>query len=147
MAALASDVILANGAATVDPLLQATRTVPIVFVGVGDPVGSGYIDSLARPGGNATGFLSAEFSIGGKWLELLKRIAPGVTRVAVLRTTNAPPAFGQFAVIQAMASSLGVEVNPVNLRGAPPLPRLPTWRTWVKERLTGASSSLTRVPS
>jgi putative ABC transport system substrate-binding protein len=102
---------------------------------------------LALPGGNATGFLTAEFSIGGKWLELLKQIAPGVTRVAVLRTTNTPPAFGQFAVIQAMASSLGVEVNPVNLRDAPPLPRLPTWRTWVKERLTGASSSLTRVPS
>jgi putative ABC transport system substrate-binding protein len=116
--ALAPDVILANGAATVDPLLQVTRTVPIVFVGVGDPVGSGYVDSLARPGGNATGFLSAEFSIGGKWLELLKRIAPGVTRVAVLRTTNTPPTFGQLAVIQTMAPPLGVEVNPVNIRDA-----------------------------
>jgi putative ABC transport system substrate-binding protein len=116
LAALAPDVILANGAATVDPLLQVTRTVPIVFVGVGDPVGSSYVDSLARPGGNATGFLTAEFSIGGKWLELLKRIAPGVTRVAVLRTSNTAPAFGQFAVIQAMAPSLGVDVNPVNIR-------------------------------
>jgi putative ABC transport system substrate-binding protein len=116
LAALAPDVILANGAATVDPLLQVTRTVPIVFVGVGDPVGAGYVDSLARPGDNATGFLSAEFSIGWKWLELLKRIAPGVRRVAVLRTTNTPPTFGQLAVIQAMASSLGVEVNPVNIR-------------------------------
>ena len=118
VAALAPDVILANGAATVDPLLQVTRTVPIVFVGVGDPVGSSYVDSLARPGGNATGFSSSEYSLSGKWLELLKQIAPSVTRVAVLRTSNTAPAFGQFAVIQAMAPSLGVDVNPVNIRDA-----------------------------
>ena len=85
LAALAPDVILAHGASTVGPLLQATRTVPIVFPVVGDPVGAGFVDSLARPGGNATGFMTFEYSLGGKWLELLKQIAPGVTRAAVLR--------------------------------------------------------------
>ena len=85
LAALAPDVILAHGAATVGPLLQATRTVPIVFPVVVDPVGAGFVDSLARPGGNATGFMNFEYSLSGKWLELLKQIAPGVTRVAVLR--------------------------------------------------------------
>ena len=85
LAALAPDVILAHGASTVGPLLQATRTVPIVFPIVGDPVGAGFVDSLARPGGNATGFMTYEYSIGGKWLELLKQIAPSVTRAAVLR--------------------------------------------------------------
>jgi putative ABC transport system substrate-binding protein len=117
LAALAPDIILANGGSTVTPLLQVTRTVPIVFVTVTDPVGAGLVDSLARPGGNATGFMTAEFSIGGKWLELLKQIAPGVTRVAVLRnSTSAGPAL--FAVIQAMAPSLRVEVNPVNASDA-----------------------------
>ena len=91
LAALAPDVILAFGASTVGPLLQATRTVPIVFPVVGDPVGAGFVDSLARPGGNATGFMSYEYSLGGKWLELLKQIAPGVTRVAVLRDPAHPP--------------------------------------------------------
>jgi putative ABC transport system substrate-binding protein len=110
---------VANGAAIVDPLLQVTRTVPIVFVGVADPVGAGFVDSLARPGGNATGFMSVEYSIGGKWLELLKQIAPGVTRVAVLRTiTNTPGGPAQFGAIQAMAPSLGVEVYPVNVSDA-----------------------------
>ena len=85
LAALAPDVILAHGASTVGPLLQATRTVPIVFPVVADPVGAGFVDSLARPGGNATGFMTFEYSLSGKWLELLKQIAPGVTRVAVLR--------------------------------------------------------------
>src|SRR6478609_3556593 len=88
LAALAPDVILAHGASTVGPLLQATRTVPIVFPIVGDPVGAGFVDSLARPGGNATGFMSFEYSLSGKWLELLKQIATGVTRVAVLRDTT-----------------------------------------------------------
>jgi putative ABC transport system substrate-binding protein len=110
LAALAPDVILANGGATVAQLLQVTRTVPIVFASVSDPVGAGFVDSLARPGGNATGFMSAEFSIGGKWLELLKQIAPGMTRVAVLRTTNTPGGPAQFGAIQAMAPSLGVEI-------------------------------------
>ena len=85
LVALAPDVILASGTSTVGPLQQATRTVPIVFPTIGDPVGAGFVDSLARPGGNATGFMSYEYSLSGKWLELLKQIAPGVTRVAVLR--------------------------------------------------------------
>jgi putative tryptophan/tyrosine transport system substrate-binding protein len=116
LAALAPDVILAFGASTVGPLLQATRTVPIVFPVVGDPVGAGFVDSLARPGGNATGFMSFEYSMGGKWLELLKQIAPGVMRVAVLRDPANPTGIGQFGVIQAMAPALRVEVNPVNVR-------------------------------
>jgi putative ABC transport system substrate-binding protein len=115
LAALAPDVILAHG--TVRELLRATRTVPIVFPVLADPVGSGVVDSLARPGGNATGFMTAEYSMGGKWLELLKQIAPGVTRAAVLRTTLGP-GIGQFGAIQAVAPSLRVEVNPVNLRDA-----------------------------
>jgi ABC-type uncharacterized transport system substrate-binding protein len=114
---LAPDVILANGGATVDPLLQVTRTVPIVFAVVADRVGAGFVDSLARPGGNATGFMSAEFSIGGKWLELLKQIAPHVTRVAVLRTPGGA-SIGEYAVIQAAASSLRLEVNSVNMSDA-----------------------------
>jgi putative ABC transport system substrate-binding protein len=118
LAALAPDVILAFGSSTVGPLLQATRTVPIVFPGVIDPVGAGFVDSLARPGGNATGFLLFEYSLSGKWLELLKEIAPGVTRVAVLRDPATPSGTGQFGVIQAVASSLRVEVSPVNVRDA-----------------------------
>jgi putative tryptophan/tyrosine transport system substrate-binding protein len=114
LVALAPDVILANGGATVDPLLQVTRTVPIVFASVADPVGAGFVDSLARPAGNATGFMSAEFSVGGKYLELLKQIAPGVTRVAVLRTSNTPAGPAQFGAIQAMALPLRVEVYPIN---------------------------------
>ena len=118
LAALAPDVILAHGASTVGPLLQATRTVPIVFPVVGDPVGAGFVDSLARPGGNATGFMTFEYSLSGKWLELLKEIAPGVTRAAVLRDPAQPSGIGQFGVIQAVAPSLRVEVNPVNVRDA-----------------------------
>ena len=116
LAAVAPDVILAHGASTVGPLLQATRSVPIVFLGVADPVGAGFIDSLARPGGNATGFMAFEYSIGGKWLELLKQIAPAVMRVAVLRDSATPTGIGQFGVIQAVALSLRVEVTPVNVR-------------------------------
>jgi putative tryptophan/tyrosine transport system substrate-binding protein len=116
LAALAPDVILAHGASSVGPLLQATRTVPIVFPVATDPVGAGYIDSLARPGGNATGFMSNEYSMAGKWLELLKEIAPGVTRAAVLRDPTQGSGTSQFATIQAMAPSLRVEVNPVNAR-------------------------------
>jgi putative ABC transport system substrate-binding protein len=118
LVALAPDVILAYGASTVGPLLQATRTVPIVFPGVVDPVGAGLVDSLAQPGGNATGFLLFEYSLSGKWLELLKQIAPGVTRVAVLRDPAISAGIGQFGVIQGAASSLRVEVNPVNVRDA-----------------------------
>jgi len=118
LAALAPDVILTAGASTVQPLLQATRTVPIVFTTVVDPVGAGFVESLARPGGNATGFMQFEYSLAGKWLELLKQVAPGVRRVAVIRdpATSAGP--GQFATVQALAPSLGVEVSPVNVRDA-----------------------------
>ena len=100
LAALAPDVILVHGTSTVAPLLQATRTVPIVFTAVSDPVASGFVDSLARPGGNATGFMNFEFSLGGKWLELLKQIAPDVTRVAVLRDPAIASGIGQFSAIQ-----------------------------------------------
>ena len=118
LVALAPDVILALAPRAVAPLLQATRTVPIVFVQVADPVGAGFVDSLARPGGNATGFMQFEYSLSGKWLELLKQIAPGVTRAAVLRDPAIPAGIGQFAVIQSVAPSLGVEVSPVNVRDA-----------------------------
>ena len=118
LAALTPDVILATGASTVGALLQSTRTVPIVFPFVADPVGAGFVDSLARPGGNATGFLSMEYGMSGKWLELLKQIAPDVTRVAVLRDPTIPTGPAQFGVIQAVAPSLGVDVSPVNVRDA-----------------------------
>src|SRR5215207_1986879 len=123
LAALAPDVILAPAATTVGPLLQATRTVPIVFPTIVDPVGAGFVDSLARPGGNATGFMNFEYSIGGKWLELLKQIAPGVTRVAVLRYAATPSGVGQFGIIQSVAPSLRVEVTPVNMGDAPEIER------------------------
>ena len=123
LAALAPDVILAPAATTVGPLLQATRTVPIVFPSIVDPVGAGFVESLARPGGNVTGFMNFEYSIGGKWLELLKQIAPGVTRVAVLRYAVTPSGVGQFGIIQSVASSLSVEVTPLNMRDAPEIER------------------------
>jgi putative ABC transport system substrate-binding protein len=115
LVALAPDVILAVGGAT-GPMLQATRTVPIVFTIASDPVGSGLVDSLSRPGGNATGFMLFEYSLSAKWLGLLKEIAPGVTRVAVLRDAALPSGTGQFSVIQSVAPSVGVEVSPINLR-------------------------------
>jgi putative ABC transport system substrate-binding protein len=118
LAALAPDVILAGGGSTIAPLLQATRTVPIVFTLGVDPVGAGVVDSLARPSGNATGFMAWEFSIAGKWLELLKQIGPGVTRVAILRDASQAFATSLFAVMQAVAPSLGMEVIPVNMRNA-----------------------------
>jgi putative ABC transport system substrate-binding protein len=117
LVALAPDVILAHGDTAVGALLQATRNVPIVFPVVGDPVGGGFVDSLARPGGNVTGFMNFEYGISGKWLELLKEIAPRVTRVAVLRDPAIPTGPAQFGVIQAVAPLLRVEeVNPVNVR-------------------------------
>jgi putative ABC transport system substrate-binding protein len=119
LAALAPDVILAaTGTTTVAPLLEATRTVPIVFVLVIDPVGAGFVESLARPGGNATGVLLFEYGLAGKWLELLKQIAPGVTRVAVLRDAAIASGIGQFGAIQSAAPALGLEPSPVNLRDA-----------------------------
>jgi putative tryptophan/tyrosine transport system substrate-binding protein len=116
LAALAPDVILAHGDSTVGPLLAATRTVPIVFTIVADPVGAGLVDTLARPGGNVTGFMLFEYSLGGKWVELLKQIAEDVTRAAVLRDPALPSGTGQFGAIQAMAPSLGMEVVPLNMR-------------------------------
>jgi putative ABC transport system substrate-binding protein len=119
----APDIILAHGASTVGPLLQATRTVPIVFPVVFDPVGAGLVDSLARPGGNVTGFMTTEYSVAGKWLELLKQIAPSVTRAAVFRDTTTPTGSAMFGVIQAAAPPLGVEIIPVNMRDASEIER------------------------
>src|SRR6516225_2514554 len=117
LAALTPDVIVAaTGTATVAPLLQATRTVPIVFAVVIDPVGAGFVASLARPGGNATGFTIFEYGMSGKWLELLKQIAPRVTRAAVLRDPAVASGIGQFGAVQAVAPSLGVELSPVDVR-------------------------------
>jgi len=118
LVALAPDVILASGTATVGVLLQATRTVPIVFAQVTDPVGAGFIESLARPGGNATGFVLFEYSISGKWLELLKEIAPRVTRAAVIRDPEQTAGTAQFAVIQSVAPSVGMEVSTINVHDA-----------------------------
>src|SRR6516165_1758224 len=119
LAALAPDVILAHGASTVGPLLQATRTVPIVSPVFGDPVGAGFVDSLARPGGNITGFISFEYSMAAKWLELLKETVPSVGRAAVLRDPSQGSGTSQFAAIAAVAPTLRVEVNPLNLRAIP----------------------------
>ncbi len=113
---LAPDVILTSSSAATAPMLQATHTVPIVFTIVIDPVGAGYVDSLARPGGNATGFTIYEYSMSGKWLELLKAMAPNLTRAMVLRYPAVASGTGQFAAIQAVAQSLGVELRPVDVR-------------------------------
>jgi putative ABC transport system substrate-binding protein len=124
--ALAPDVILANSSAALALLLQATRTVPIVFMAVPDPVGAGYVDSLARPGGNATGFLVYEYSIAAKWLELLKEIAPQVTRAMVLRESAIAAGPGQFGVIQAAAPSHGVDLRVADVRDAGEIERAVT---------------------
>ena len=118
LVALAPDVILASASTATSALQQTTRTVPIVFVTVIDPVGAGYVESLARPGGNLTGFSLFEYGLSGKWLELLKEIAPGVTRVAVIRDTAVGSGVGQYAIIQAVAPSLGVELRPIDMRDA-----------------------------
>ena len=123
LAALMPDVILATGSNTVGPLLQATRAVPIVFVYVPDPVGAGYVDSLARPGGNVTGFTQFEYSMSVKWLELLKQLAPSVTRAAVLRDPTVTSDIGQFGAIQGAAASFGVEVVPLGVRDASDIER------------------------
>jgi len=116
LVALAPDVILAITGTAVEQLVETTRTVPIVFAIVADPVGAGYVDSLAEPGGNVTGFLVFEYSLAGKWLELLKEISPGIRRVAVLRDPTVTAGTGQFAVIQSVAPSVGVDVRPINMR-------------------------------
>jgi len=119
LVAIAPDVILAIGNAGVPAILQATRSVPVVFAVVSDPVGSGFVESLAEPGGNATGFMMFEYDLCAKWLELLKQIAPNVTRAAVLRDAALTAGIGQFAVIQSVARSVGVDVRAINLRGDP----------------------------
>jgi putative ABC transport system substrate-binding protein len=118
LVALAPDVILASGSPAVGALQQATRTVPIVFASVADPVGAGFVASLARPGGNATGFMLLEYGVSAKWLELLKEIAPNVTRAAVIRDTTLASGSGQLGAIQAVAPSFGVELTPVGVRDA-----------------------------
>jgi len=123
LVALAPEVMLASGGTAVMPLQQASRTVPIVFVNVIDPVGSGFVESLARPGGNTTGFMVFEYAISDKWLELLKEIAPGITRVAVLRDPASPGAGGQLGAIQAIAPSFRVELRPVDVRDADEIER------------------------
>jgi putative tryptophan/tyrosine transport system substrate-binding protein len=116
LAGLAPDVILSVGPDSLPELLGATRTIPLVFVLVADPVGAGYVDSLAQPGGNVTGFLMFEYSLAGKWLELLKEVAPNVTRVAVLRDPALTAGIGQFAVIQSVAPSVGLDLRPIDVR-------------------------------
>jgi putative ABC transport system substrate-binding protein len=123
LAALAPDVILTSSSPALAALQQATRSVPIVFVNVIDPVGSAFVDSLARPGGNTTGFLLFEYSLSGKWLELLKQIAPNVTRAAVFRDSGNPSGNAQFGAIQALAPSLGIDVSPINMRDASEIER------------------------
>ena len=118
LATLAPDVILSTGSSTLGPLLRVTRAVPIVFVVIVDPVGAGYIASLARPGGNATGFTAFEYGLSAKWLEVLKQIAPGVMRAAVLRDPNITAGIGQFGAIRSAAPALGIDVSPVNLLDA-----------------------------
>ena len=127
LVALTPDIILAFGSANMTSLLQATRTVPIVFVAVPDPVGAGYVDSLSRPGGNATGFMTFEYSMGGKWLEVLKEIAPSVTRVAVLRDPAISAGIGLFGAIQSVAPSLGVEVKSQKVHPSCNIVHPPLW--------------------
>jgi putative tryptophan/tyrosine transport system substrate-binding protein len=145
LVALAPDVIL-GVAVTVGPLLQATRTVPIIFAIVPDPVGSGFVDNLSRPGGNATGFMMFEYSLCGKWLELLKEIAPDVRRAAVLWDPVVAAGIGQFAVIQAAAPSVGVDVSPINLRDAAEIERsVASFARFPKGGLVVTASALTVI--
>jgi putative ABC transport system substrate-binding protein len=123
LVALVPDVIVTVGSATIGPLQQATRSIPIVFVNVADPVAAGFVQSLARPGGNATGFTNFEYSMSGKWVELLKQIAPGLMRVAVLREPSTAGGIGQFSAIQSVAQSLGIEPTPVGVRDADEIER------------------------
>jgi putative ABC transport system substrate-binding protein len=144
--ALAPDVILASGGTGVGALLQATRTVPIVFTQTNDPVGAGYVDSLARPGGNATGFTNMEYGMSGKYLELLKEIAPRMTRAAVLRDPTIPQGIGQFGAIQAVAPSLGVELRPIDVHDATEIERaVTTFARSANGGLIATGSALTAV--
>jgi putative ABC transport system substrate-binding protein len=148
--ALAPEVIVANSIPSLASLLQATQTVPIVFTTVNDPVGAGLIQSMAHPGGNATGFVQFEYTLSGKWLELLKEIAPGVKRTAVLRDPEITAGIGQFAVIQSVAPALGMEVTAINLRDAGDIERarhgicrLPKWRPHLDVKHIGSGASRT----
>ena len=135
LVALTPDVILANGTSTLGPLLQVSRTIPIVFVQVTDPVGSGYVESLAKPGGNATGFSTSEYGMSGKWLEVLKQIAPSVTRAGVVRNPAVPSGSGQFGAIQAVAPYLRMEVTPIDVRD--PAEMIARWRRSRAPRTAG----------
>ena len=126
LVALSPDVILASGGTVLGSLLRATRAVPVVFTQTPDPVGAGFVESLARPGGNATGFTQFEYGISSKWLDLLKEVAPRVTRAAVLRDSTIPEGIGQFAVLQSVAPSLGVDLRPIDVRDAPEIERAVT---------------------
>jgi putative tryptophan/tyrosine transport system substrate-binding protein len=146
LVALAPDVILASGGTGVGSMLQVTRTVPIVFTQTNDPVGAGYVDSLARPGGNVTGFTNMEYGMSGKWLELLKQTAPRVTRAAVLRDATTPQGIGQFGAIQAVAPSFGVEVRPVDVHDASEIERaVSTFARSANGGLIVTGSALTAV--
>jgi putative ABC transport system substrate-binding protein len=146
LVAFAPDVILAVGGSTIAPLLEATHTVPIVFTITADPVGNGMVDSLARPGGNVTGFMSFEYSLTGKWLDLLKEIAPSVTRAAVLRDPATPAGIGQFAVIQALAPPLGLDVSSINVRDPREIERaVATFARFANGGLIVAASALAVV--
>jgi ABC-type uncharacterized transport system substrate-binding protein len=146
LATLAPDVIVAGGAAAVPLLLQATRTIPIVFTNVVDPIGAGFVDSMARPGGNATGFIMLEYSQSAKWLELLKEIAPGVTRAAVLRDPALSSCIGQFGAIASAAPSLRMEVSPVGMGDARVIERsIATFAQAANGGLIATASPLTVV--
>jgi len=123
LVAASPDVVLTTGTTTLEPFLQANRTIPIIFLSVVDPVGSGLIESLARPGGNATGLMQFDYSLSGKWLEMLKQVAPATTRAAVIRDSSITSGIGQFAVIQSVAPSVGIDVLPINVRDARELER------------------------
>jgi putative ABC transport system substrate-binding protein len=145
--ALAPDVIVSTGGAATERMLQVTRTVPIVFTLVPDPVGAGLVPRLSRPGGNATGFMQFEYGLSGKWVELLKQIAPSVTRAAVLRDPAITAGIGQLAIIQSVAPSVGVEVSPININDLNEVERAVSdfarakWRpNFDGERVVGASS-------
>src|SRR6516164_5601816 len=146
LVALAPDVILTSGGTGVEVMLKTTRTIPIVFALVVDPVGSGFVERLSRPGGNATGFMMFEYNLCGKWLELLKEIAPGVTRAAVLRDPAVPAGTGQFAVIQSVAPSVGVDVSPINLGDAAEIEReVATFAQSANGGLISTASALPQV--
>jgi putative tryptophan/tyrosine transport system substrate-binding protein len=146
LVAVAPDVILASGGTGAGALLQATRTVPIVFTQTQDPVGAGYVDNLAQPGGNATGFTNMEYGMSGKYLELLKEIAPRIARAAVLRDPTIPQGIGQFSAIQAVAPSLGVELRPIDVHDAPEIARaVETFARSANGGLIVTGSSLTAL--